>query len=292
MRYCRNCDQSYSSDFTFCPKCATRLMSEAETEEYIREREREANERNEEERLRRQDKEMCAHLLPILDKYKERGIYEAICSYRDIREYIRIAEIKNYSFSHNDLCKLYDIVVAHKKNTKESLSTELYQRIRGIEDKLKKLESILSNHYDRKNANQYFCYGSFERAWLYGGTGEIAAEYEEHSYPNGYRSHVYANITIKKYSFSKGVESRRGEAVRYYSDEIGIYYYLLNYECMAIEGRLNDAIRYFNAYFADQYKSIKYNLKFTFAKNMLKFMEKQNVMTSLGQRSKTLDYED
>ena len=95
MRYCRNCDCSYSSDFTFCPKCAARLMSEAEAEEYIREREREANERNEEERLRRQDKEMCAHLLPILDKYKDRGIYEAVCSYRDIRECIRIADIKN-----------------------------------------------------------------------------------------------------------------------------------------------------------------------------------------------------
>ena len=147
-----------------------------------------------------------------------------------MREIIRIADIKNYSFSHNDLCKLYAIVVAHKQNTKESLSTALYQRIRGIEEKLKKLESILSNHYDRKDPNQYFCYGSFERAWLYGGTGEIAAEYEEHSYPNGYRSHVYAYITIKKYSFSKGIGSRRGEAAAYYSDEMGILIFLRQFK--------------------------------------------------------------
>lgn len=290
MRYCRNCDCAYSSDFTFCPKCASRLMSEAEAEEYTRQREREANERNEEERLRQQDKEMCARLLPILDKYRDRGIYEAISSYRDIREYIRSAEIKNYSFSHRDLCELYDIVVAHKKNTKESLSNSLFQRIRTIEEKLKKLESILSNHYDDKNANQYFCYGSFERAWLYGGSGEIAAEREEHSHPSGYKSYVYVIYTLKKYSFTKGAESRRGEAARYYSDDIGIYYYLLNYECRAIEGRLDDAIRYFNDYFADKYRSIKDDIKFSYAKNILKFMEKQNVMTCLGQRTKSLDY--
>ena len=94
MRYCRNCDCSYSSDFTFCPKCATRLMSEAEAEEYIREWEAEANQRNEEERLRREDKEMCARLWPILEKYKDRGIYEAISSSKDMREIIRIADIK------------------------------------------------------------------------------------------------------------------------------------------------------------------------------------------------------
>ena len=264
-------------------------MSEAEAEEYIKEREREARERSDEERLRRQDREMCSRLLPILDKYKDRKIYQAICSYRDMREILRTADIRNYAFTHENLCELYDIVVANKINTKDALATKLFQRIRTIEDKLKKLEGLLGR-YDPKNANQYFCYGSFERAWLYGGTGELAVERDERSYSEGYRSHVYSTYTIKKYSFRKGAESRRGDAARYHRDEMGVYYYLLNNECRDIEGRLNDAIKYFTAYFADQYKSIAGNISVSYAKNMLDFMEKQEDMTYLSQRTKSLDY--
>ena len=264
-------------------------MSEAEAEEYTRQREQEAKERSDEERLRRQNRDMCSRLFPILDKYKDKGIYEAICSYRDMREILRIADIRSYAFTHENLCELYDIVVANKKNTKEALATKLFQRIRTIEDKLNKLEALLGR-YDPNHANQYFCYGSFERAWLYGGTGELAVEREERSYSKGYRSDVYATYIIKKYSFKKGAESRRGEVARYYSDEMGVYYYLLNNECRDIEGRLNDAIKYFTAYFADQYKSIANNISISYAKNMLKFMEKQGVMSYLGERTKCLNY--
>ena len=103
-------------------------------------------------------------------------------------------------------------------------------------------------------------------------------------------SDVYATYFIKKYSFSKGAESRRGEVARYYRDEMGVYYYLLNNECRDIEGRLNDAIKYFNAYFADQYRSIANDISVSYAKNMLKFMEKQKVMSYLGERTKCLNY--
>ena len=103
-------------------------------------------------------------------------------------------------------------------------------------------------------------------------------------------SDVYATYFIKKYSFSKGAESRRGEVARYYRDEMGVYYYLLNNECRDIEGRLNDAIKYFNAYFADQYRSISKDISVSYAKNMLKFMEKQKVMSYLGERTKCLNY--
>ena len=71
---------------------------------------------------------------------------------------------------------------------------------------------------------------------------------------------------------------------------MGVYYYLLNNECRDIEGRLNDAIKYFTAYFADQYKSIAGNISVSYAKNMLDFMEKQEDMTYLSQRTKSLDY--
>ena len=288
MRYCQHCDRSYDDDYTFCPRCSARLLSQAEAENLIRTKEKEAIEKRNQEEQADRVAAMCKSIYPILEKFASKGIYNDIDSSRDLRD--AIADGNRYNrISYSTLCEIYETVVVRKKSKKEELIHALYRKFSTIEDKLSKLNDLINSNYSaRINPNRYFRYGDFERAWLRGGRGELVVECRDRS-GQGYTLCYY---DIEQYAFDWGMKDRFGHLPHEDADFVPKYY-MFKREIDLICGRLDSEISSVEGYLRANYN--RYDKMYVFppysVKTLLETFKNHGVCSFVSKRKEERNHD-
>lgn len=262
MKYCKKCDTTFNDDFLFCPKCGSRLLSEAEVRSMNAQIDAEINAKKEEEKNIKIAQQNAEKYLKFLSSHSKEvlalfGEYKAPS--QGIVEYIAKGDVHYYQrlLPKGEYYEIYDILVGHKEHTARSMYDELDKRYNEIHEKWGEVfYNIYSSGGVGKEEVKKTYYFEIENALLSGGYFKHIVHIDKRTDKRNFRSHkdmwdmtvtTCDYFNIYKYSiveYKVGIDTllqRAKNKVLYGSEETcGLYYYVLKQELKFIENMYDD----------------------------------------------------
>ena len=264
MKYCECCKCDFDDSFTYCPKCARRLVTE-EVKNRILKEQREAQEKAEREARQKAEiladfKEKYPAFIEVIKKSETlRKMFDIPEYFAEGRlgndlEYIYRCLANSYDVtpsSYERFLTRYDILVAHKEHTNQTMFNELVDianELREIYDKFHEIEEKYSDiKYGLYRPSEF--YYAYLHGWSFTQLTRTEKANERFANKDYYaieRDIIGVFTTIK---IREGLKTRLDNLVRYNrNSEEGIYYYLMKKEIEDLINQAKELLKYAEKY--------------------------------------------